>query len=158
MTTTPHTPHPGDGYRREYATTVVGTPTQLANVLTNHRTAGTLIAAGRPFELPYSPGRYQIRIRLREIVPVRPPVRVTSVGEHAKTRAARSRRRSRAPVITTVVGVVVGLLAVAAYLIGQLVELITAHAGLILSVLVLTAILAALAARGSGRRRHCPGC
>src|SRR6266542_1462272 len=126
MTTTPH---PGDGYRRrEHATTVVGTPTQLANGITNHRTAGTLIAAGRPFPLAYDPGRYQIRIRLREPGPARPPVRVTSTGEHTTIRAARSRRRRRVPVITTVVGVVAGLLAVAAYLIGQLVELITAHA------------------------------
>jgi hypothetical protein len=47
---------------------------------------------------------------------------------------------------------------VAAYLIGQLVELIAAHAGLVLGVLALAALLAGLTAgRGSGRR-HCPGC
>jgi hypothetical protein len=158
MTTTPH---PGNGYRREYATTVVGTPTQLANVLTNHRTAGTLIAAGRPSALAYQPGRYQIRVRLRETVPARPMVRVTSIGQYAKTRAARPRRRRRSPVpvvITAVVGVVAGLLAVAAYLIGQLVELIVAHAGLILGVLALAALLAATATRRGSGRRHCPGC
>jgi hypothetical protein len=153
MTTTP----PGDGYRREYATTVVGTPTQLANVITNHRTAGTLIAAGRPFALPYNPGRYQIRIRLRTSVPARPPVRVTSIGEHATMRASSSRRRNRVPVITAVVGVVAGLLAVAAYLIGQLVELIAAHAGLLLGVLALAALAASATRRRTGRR-HCPGC
>ena len=156
MTTTPH---PGDGYRRrEHATTVVGTPTQLANVITNHRTAGTLIAAGRPFPLAYDPGRYQLRIRLRESVPARPMVRVTSVGQYAKTRAVGSRRRSRVPVITAVVGVVAGLLAAAAYLIGQLVGLIAAHAGLVLGVLALAALLAASATRRRTGRRHCPGC
>jgi len=154
MTTTP----PGDGYRREYATTVVGTPTQLANVLTNHRTAGTLIAAGQPFAVAYRPGRYQLRIRLRESVPARPMGRVTSVGEHATMRAVRSRRRRRVPVVTAVVGVVAGLLAVAAYLIGQLVELITAHAGPVLGVLALAALLAATATRRCTGRRHCPGC
>jgi uncharacterized membrane protein (UPF0136 family) len=154
MTTTP----PGDGYRREYATTVVGTPTQLANVITNHRTAGTLIAAGRPFALPYHPGHYQIRVRLRESAPARPPVRVTSIGEHTQTRAVRSRCRHRVPVITAVVGVVAGLLVVAAYLIGQLVELIATHAGLVLGVLALAALLAATATRRRTGRRHCPGC
>jgi hypothetical protein len=154
MTTTT----PGDGYRREYATTVVGTPTQLANVITNHGTAGTLIAAGRPFALAYRPGHYQIRIRLRETVPARPMVRVTSIGEHASIRASRSRRRRRVPVVTAVVGVVAGLLAVAAYLIGQLVALIASHAGLLLGVLALAALLAATATRRRSGRRHCPGC
>jgi hypothetical protein len=156
MTTTPH---PGDGYRREHATTVVGTPTQLANLLTNHRTAGTLIAAGRPFPLAYKPGRYQIRVRLREPGPARPTVRVTSVDQYAKTRPVGSRRRSRVPVvITAVVGVVAGLLAVATYLIGQLVELIAAHAGPVLGVVALAALLAATATRRRTGRRHCPGC
>jgi hypothetical protein len=157
MTTTPHTPPPGDGYRREYATTVVGTPTQLTNVITNHRTAGTLIAAGRPFPLAYRPGRYQLRIRLREPVPARPMVLAASIGEQAQVRAVRSRRRSRVPVVTAVVGVVAGLLAVAAYLIGQLVELITAHAGPVLGVLALAALAASATRRRTGRR-HCPGC
>ena len=154
MTTTP----PGDGYRREYATTVVGTPTQLANVLTNHRTAGTLIAAGRPFPLAYDPGRYQLRIRLRDSGPARPPARVTSVGQYAKTRVVRSRRRRRVPVVTAVVGVIAGLVAVAAFLIGQLVELVAAHAGLVVGVLALAALLAATATRRRPGRRHCPGC
>lgn len=155
MTTTP----PGDGYRREYATTVVGTPTQLANVITNHHTAGTLIAAGRPSALAYDPGRYQIRVRLRESGPARPTVRVTSVGQYAKTRPVGSRRRSRVPVaVTAVGGVVVGLLAVAAYLIGQLVELINAHAGPVLGVLALAALLTATATRRRTGRWHCPGC
>jgi hypothetical protein len=155
MTTTPH---PGNGYRREYATTVVGTPTQLANVLTNHRTAGTLIATGRPLALPDDSGRFQLRIRLREPVPAGPSVRVTPIGEHAKMRAVRSRRRHRVPVVTAVVGVVAGLLAVAAYLIGQLVEFIAAQTGLVLGVLALAALLAATATRRRSGRRHCPGC
>jgi hypothetical protein len=86
-------------------------------------------------------------------------VRVTSVGQYAKTRPVGSRRRSRAPVvITAVVGVVAGLLAMAAYLIGQLVALIAAHAGPVLGVLALAALLAATATRRRTGRRHCPGC
>jgi hypothetical protein len=91
-------------------------------------------------------------------MPARPPVRVTSVGEHATMRAARPRRRRRVPVVTAVVGVVAGLLAVAVFLIGQLVELIAAHAGLLLGVLALAAFLAASATRRRTGRRHCPGC
>jgi hypothetical protein len=47
---------------------------------------------------------------------------------------------------------------VAAYLIGQLVGLIAAHAGLVLGVLALAALLAASATRRRTGRRHCPGC
>ncbi len=71
----------------------------------------------------------------------------------------RNRRRTRIAVIaTTVTGAVAGLLTAAAYLLGQLVELIAAYAGLILGVLALAAILAGLTARRSSGRRHCPGC
>ena len=88
-----------------------------------------------------------------------PTVRVTSVSEHARTRTRRPRRTRIAVIVTTITGTAVGLLAVAAYLIGQLVELIAAHAAQVIGVLVLAAILAALAARRkSSGRRHCPGC
>jgi hypothetical protein len=135
--------------------TVTGTATQLANIVANHRNAGTLVALTAPRPVG---DRLQVVIRIRENVPARSPVRVTSLGAHATMRAARSRRRHRVPVITAVVGAVAGLHAMAAYLVGQLVELIVAHAGLVLGVLALAALLAGLTAgRGSGRR-HCPGC
>ncbi|BCJ55082.1 hypothetical protein Asp14428_65570 [Actinoplanes sp. NBRC 14428] len=136
--------------------TVTGTPAQLANIVANHRNAGTLVALTAPRPVPGD--RFQVVIRLREYQTTPPTVRVTSVGEHARTRIRRSRRTRTAVVVTTITGTAAGLLAVAAYLIGQLVEFIAAHAGLILSVLALAAILAALAARSSSRRRHCPGC
>jgi hypothetical protein len=136
--------------------TVTGTATQLANIVANHRNAGTLIAMTAP--RPVTGDRLQVVIRIRELRSSRPPVRVTSVGAHATMRAVRSRRRRRVPVITAVVGAAAGLLAVTAYLVGQLVELIAAHAGLILGVLALAALLAGRTARRGSGRRHCPGC
>jgi purine-cytosine permease-like protein len=137
--------------------TVTGTPVQLANIVANHRDAGTLIALTAP--RPVTADLFQVVIRLREPAPARPTVRVTSVADHARTRIRRPRSGTRtAVIVAAVTGTVAALVAAAAYLIGQLVELIAAHAALILGVLVLAAILAALAARGSDRRRHCPGC
>jgi hypothetical protein len=136
--------------------TVTGTATQLANLVANHRSAGTLIALTAPRPVG---DRFQVIIRLREHQPTPPIVRVTSAGEHAGTRIRRSHRTRIAVIVTTITGTVAGLVAVAAYLIGQLVELIAAHAALILCVLALAAILATAAARrGSSGRRHCPGC
>jgi hypothetical protein len=138
--------------------TVVGTPAQLANLIANHRNAGTFVLASTP--CPLTGGRFQTVIRLREPVPAPPTIRFTSVGDHARARmrARRSRRTRIGVIVAAITGTVAGLLAVAAYLLGQLVELITAHAGPILGVLVLAAILAAVAARGGSGRRHCPGC
>lgn len=134
---------------------VTGTPTQLANIVANHRNAGTFVALTAPRPVG---DRFRVVIRLREFQPTRPTVRVTSVGEHARTRFRRPRRARIAAIAATATGVVAGLVTAAAFLIGQLVEFVTTHAAPILGVLVLAAILAALAARGSGRRRHCPGC
>jgi VIT1/CCC1 family predicted Fe2+/Mn2+ transporter len=131
--------------------TVTGTASQLATLVAHHRNAGTLVALTAP--RPVTGDRFQVVIRLRERVPARPTVRVTPAGGHART-LRRSRRTRTAVIVTAITGTIAGLVAVAAYLIGQLVELIAAHAALILGVLVLAAI-AALAARGSGRR-HCP--
>jgi len=135
--------------------TVTGTLAQLANIVANHRNAGTLVALTAP--RPVTGDLFQVVIRLREHAPAQPTMRVTSVGEHARTRIRRPRRRTRfAVIVTAITGTVAGLLTVA-YLLGQLVELIATHAASILGVLVLVAILAGL---GSGRsgRRHCPGC
>jgi hypothetical protein len=155
------TTHATDRHRRPAAGhyinrdhTVTGTATQLANIVANHRTAGTLVAFTRPRPVG---DRFQVTIRLREYPPT---TRVTSVGEYARTRVQRRTRRTRtAVIVTTITGTIAGAAAVAAYLIGQLVEFITDHAGQLLGVLVLAAIIAAAAARRSSTsRRHCPGC
>jgi hypothetical protein len=137
--------------------TITGTAGQLANIVANHRNAGTLVALTAPRPVG---DRFQVVIRLREYQPARPTTRVTSVSAHARTRIRRPRRRARfAFIVTAITGIVAGLVAVAAYLIGQLVELIAAHAALILGVLALAVILATAAARrSSSGRRHCPGC
>jgi hypothetical protein len=135
--------------------TVTGTATQLANLIANYRDAGTLVALTAPRRV--TADLFQVVIRLREPVPARPAIRVTSVGEHAHTRVKRL-RRTRVVVVTTVTATITGLAAVAAYLIGQLVELIAAHAALIVGVLALVALLAGLCSGRSGHRRHCPGC
>jgi hypothetical protein len=127
--------------------TVTGTPTQLANIVANHRNAGTLVALTEPRRVG---DRFQVDIRLREYQPTRPTARVI--------RIRRSRRTRIAVIVTAITATATGLVAVAAYLIGQLVEFVTAHAGLILAVLALAAILAAAVSRRSSGRRHCPGC
>ncbi|GIE90885.1 hypothetical protein [Actinoplanes regularis] len=137
--------------------TVTGTATQLANLLANHRAAGTLIAVRPPRWM--TGDRFQVDIRIRELQPTRPAVRVTSAGQYARTRVRRPRRTRIAVIVTAITGTIAGLAAVATYLIGQLVELIAAHAAQILGVLALAAILAIAAARrNSSGRRHCPGC
>ncbi|BFU43388.1 hypothetical protein [Krasilnikovia sp. MM14-A1004] len=128
---------------------VVGTVAQLVNLITRHRAAGTLVAITTP--RPLSADRFQVVMRLRE--PIRPGRRVTSVGDYARTRAAqRSRRRTRVAAFT---GTIAGLLAVGAFLLGQLAEIATAHAAPILGVLGLAALAAGLTRRP---RRHCRGC
>jgi hypothetical protein len=132
-----------------------GTAEQLAAVLANHRSAGTLIAATGPGYL--QDGSQVIAIRIREYQPGHPTQQVTSAGQHARTRIQRPHRL--AVIVTAITGTAAGLLAAAAYLLGQLVELIAAHAGLVLTVLVLAALaLAAAARRRSSKGRHCPGC
>jgi uncharacterized membrane protein YbhN (UPF0104 family) len=129
--------------------TITGTPGQLARLIANHATAGTLIAATAP--RPLADGRSRIILRLRDTAPATTPpqpVRVTR----------RPRRAGRiAALALTAAGVITSLLAAVAYLLGQLVEFITAHATTIAAIGIALAVLAALAARTSNRR-HCPGC
>jgi VIT1/CCC1 family predicted Fe2+/Mn2+ transporter len=137
--------------------TVTGTPAQLANLIANHRNAGILVALTAP--RPVTADLFQVVIRLRETTPTRPLARVTSVGAYARTRARRSRRTRLAVIVTAITGTTAGLLAVTAYLLGQLVELIVAHAAVVLTALALAAVLAGLTGhRRASRRRHCPGC
>jgi len=145
------TPAAGHYIRRDH--TVIGTADQIANLINHHRDAGTLIAATTP--CPLTGGRFQTTIWVRVPVPARP----TTLGQQSRIRTRRPRRRTRiAVMVTAVTGTLAGLVALAAYLLGQLVELIAAHAGLILGALALAAILAGLSTRRSSGRRHCPGC
>jgi hypothetical protein len=155
MTTTPLPYLPDSG--TSYATTVIGTADQLTTLIANHRTAGTLIAVGRPFALPYRPGHYQLRIRLRNQL-ARPTTQITPMAERASTRSRRRRRTRIAATITAVTGGIAGLTAVAAYLLGRLVELIAAHLGLLLGVVAVALLLAALVRAGACPGIHCPGC
>lgn len=155
MTTTIRTGRPvtaraaGHYIHRDH--TITGTPTQLANIVANHRHAGTLVAMTAP--RPLTGDRFQLVIRVRE--PQQTTPTATVIGGNVRV----SRRTRIAVIATAVTGAVAGLVAVAAYLLGQLVELITAHAGLILAVLAPAAILTTAAARrSSSGRRHCPGC
>jgi hypothetical protein len=133
--------------------TVTGTTAQLANVVANHRNAGTLIALTAP--RPVTGDRFQLVIRLREYQPTRPTTRVTSAGDYTRSRIRRP-RRSRAAVVAAVTGVAAGILTVAAYLLGQLVAFIAAHAAILIGALVLIGLLALGGLLRSGR--HCPGC
>jgi hypothetical protein len=152
-TNRPATQRAAGHHYRDHA--VTGTPAQLANLIANHRNAGTLVALTPPRPVG---DHFQMVIRLREHQPTRPTVRVESVGDHARTRASRPRRTRISVIVTAVTSVIAGLVTAAAYLVGQLVELITTHAGLILGVLALAAVLAAAAARRTSSGRHCPGC
>jgi hypothetical protein len=127
-------------FDRDY--TVTATTAQLANLVARHRSAGTLVAVT---SLGPVGDRWRVILRLREYQP-------------ARTSNRRSRRIRIAVIVTAVTGTVAGLVAVAAYLIGQLVELIAAHAGPVLGVLALAALLAGTATRRRTGRRHCPGC
>ena len=136
---------------------ITGTPAQLANIVTNHNNAGTLVGIS---ELrPLSGGRLNMVIRLRETQKARPNVRVTSAGEYARTRTQQNRRSRRTrTTILAITGTLVGLAAVAAFLIGQLVELIATHAAVSLGVFLALVFTAMAARRRSSSRRHCPGC
>ncbi|MDI6098190.1 hypothetical protein QLQ12_06180 [Actinoplanes sp. NEAU-A12] len=158
-TTRPGRPatRPAAGHYINRHHTVTGTATQLANIVANHRNAGTFAGMSAPRPVPGD--RFQVDIRIREYQPIRPTARVTSAGAYARTRVQRPRRTRIAVIVTAVTGTIAGLAAVAAYLIGQLVELIAAHAALLLGVLAVAAILAVAATRrSSSSGRHCPGC
>jgi hypothetical protein len=133
------------GYRDH---TIVGTPAHIGNVLANHTRTGTLVAATAPRPATTNPDdpRVLIRVRLRAA----PPLTRTN-----RLRAGRQTRRITA-IAVTATAAVTGVLAATAYLLGVLVEFVTAHPAQIGGVLVVLAILGALGSRTT--RRHCPGC
>jgi hypothetical protein len=152
----PQLTFPRPNYRDHFIT---GTPAQLAAIWNNHRQAGTLITWLKPRLL--DDGSYQMMLRLRTAPPDTRPqaTRPAQVSVAAPSAYQRPRLFGRkAVIVTAIAGTIAGLLAAVAYLLGKLVELITAHAALILGVLALAAIIAAATARRSSGRRHCPGC
>ncbi len=121
---------------------VVGTPAQIANLLANHTAAGTLVAATAARPMPGPDTRVRVFVRLAA----------------APQTGSVERRPGRIVALAlAAAGGLAGIAAIAAYLLGQLVAFVTAHAAQIVGVIVLAAILAALI--GSRRTgRHCPGC
>ena len=140
--------------------TVVGLPDQVANILRNHSTAGTLVAVTAPRRVSPTDPRIRVGVRLLDTTPASQPV--TSLQEHITNRvqpARRQRIRRHIAIATTAAAVVVALVVTVAYLVGQLVAFLVDNAALIAGLLAVAAlILAALrGATGSGKR-HCPGC
>jgi hypothetical protein len=155
--------------------TVVGAPDHIANLITNHHSAGTLLGASQV--IPLDGGRVAVKLRLRDTTPA-PPVVIPASRSSGYTtrrpadtadmgykltirvRSARSRRRRRTLTIAAITAVaVVTLLALAAYLVAQLVALVVEHAAILAGLAGLTLlVLAALRSGGSTGRRHCPGC
>ncbi|MET8350907.1 hypothetical protein [Micromonospora sp. NPDC005206] len=150
------------GYRDH---TLIGLPEQVANVIRNHHTAGTLVSMTAP--RPVSPTDPRIRVALRLVdttttttttTAAPRPVRVTSLRTHITDRARprRVRRTRRVIAITTAAGTVLaGAIAAVVYLVAFLIH----HAALIAGLLAVAAlILAALRGSTGSGKRHCPGC
>ncbi|MEV0810677.1 hypothetical protein [Micromonospora sp. NPDC050200] len=143
------------GYRDH---TLIGLPDQVANVIRNHHTAGTLISLSAPRPVSPTDPRIRVALRLVDTTAGPRPVRVTSLRTHItdRVRPRRSRRTRRVIAITTAVAIVVaGLVAAAFYLVAFLID----HAAIIAGLLAVAAlILAALRGTAGSGKRHCPGC
>ena len=144
--TTHSTTRPRPGYRDHQ---IVGTAAQIGNVLANHARHGTLIAATAPRAATTNPNDARVRIRVR--------LRTTPTETTRPARPRFTGRTRRIVAVTTAVtAAVAGVLAAAAYLLGALVEFLTAHATQIGAGLIVLALAALLGVRTT--RRHCPGC
>jgi hypothetical protein len=162
---------------------VIGTPDQLANLLANHTTAGTLLGVSAP--QPRDNGRYAIVVRLADrtatgaVVPARPtPAPPHAPGRRPTTprpatrtptaevdykliiriRSARTQRRRR---LILIVAVALTLAAALAYAVGYLISRLTVLTVDLPTLLGLAGVLLLIAAALSGgppSRRHCPGC
>jgi hypothetical protein len=71
--------------------TVVGNPDQLANLIANHTTAGTLLGISAP--QPRQDGRLAVVLRLRDTTPQLP----TRQREHRAAPVTRTHRPARSP-------------------------------------------------------------
>ena len=130
--------------------TVVGLPEQVANVIGNHRAAGTLIAMTVPRPVSATDPRIRVAIRLATPLPAIRTRPATTVTRRVP------RGLGLAAAITAAALVVI---AAGAWLVAQVVAFITAHAAVIVGAIVLAAITVGLliTATTSGKR-HCPGC
>jgi hypothetical protein len=134
------------GYR-DY--TLIGPPRHVLTVIANHRAAGTLVAVHTPRAISTDDPVVRVRLRLRDI----PPIPATAIPS-----AGRPVARRIGAMVAAVAAPVLGVVLAVAYLIGQLVEWITAHAATLAGLGVLTILLIAAAMHGTRRSRHCPGC
>jgi phage-related tail protein len=147
MTTHYAAARPLTGYQDH---TIVGTPAHIANVLANHTRTGTLVAATAP-RAAKNPADARVTVHVR----LRTPAESTT-ARPIRPRLPRRTRRLLAAAVTATTAVI-GVITAVAYLIGALVEFVTAHAAQLLGALTVLAVLAALI--GSRRTgRHCPGC
>ncbi|MET8353460.1 MULTISPECIES: hypothetical protein [unclassified Micromonospora] len=143
------------GYRDH---TLIGLPEQVANVIRNHHSAGTLVSMTAPRPVSPTDPRIRVALRLVDTTAGPRPVRVTSPRTHITDRARprRVRRTRRVIAITTAAGTVLaGVIAAVAYLVAFLAD----HAAIIAGLLAVAAlILAALRGCTGSGKRHCPGC
>jgi hypothetical protein len=148
------------GYRDH---TLIGLPEQVANVIRNHHSAGTLVSMTAPRPVSATDPRVRVELRLVDAnpAPVNRPVRTTSLGGHILGLVQPSRKRRTRRVIAITIATttaIAGLIAVAVYLVGQLVAFLADHAAIIAGLLAVAAAITALLSRTSSRKRHCPGC
>ncbi|PWR12487.1 hypothetical protein DKT69_23900 [Micromonospora sicca] len=145
------------GYRDH---TLIGLPEQVANVIANHQSAGTLISMTAPRPISATDPRIRVAVRLVDTTtPAIRPVRVTSLRMHITDRVQPRRTRRRVAIAATIAAVFTVLVAAIAYLVGQLVTFLVEHAAIIAGLLTITAlILAALRGTTGSGKRHCPGC
>ncbi|MFX0593315.1 hypothetical protein [Melissospora conviva] len=136
--------------------TVVGLPEQVANVIRNHRAAGTLIAMTVPRPVSATDPRVRVGIRLAQPLP---SVQVDSIGQYIADRHRTRNHTRRVALVVALTAAAVAVIAAGAWIVAQVVAFITAHAALIVGAIVLAAIAAGLliTATTSGKR-HCPGC
>jgi hypothetical protein len=142
--------------------TYIATPADLMQYINGYRNQGALVAMTLPEPAEHD-GYYRTVLRVR--VPYDPATERAARTLHTNLRRSQQTRRTRpgkriAVIAVTVTGTIAGLAAIGAFLIGQLVEAVTAHAGQILAVLALVAVIATAITRRSksDSGRHCPGC
>ena len=137
--------------------TVVGLPEQVANVIRNHRAAGTLIAMTVPRPVSATDPRVRVGIRLAQPLP---SMQVDSIDQYIADRhRTRNHTRRQVALVVALTAAAVAVIAVGAWLVAQVVAFVAAHAAVIVGAIVLAAITAGLllTATTSGKR-HCPGC
>jgi hypothetical protein len=138
--------------------TVIGSPAQIRNVIANHRAAGTLIAVDPPETVSAADHTVRVRLRLCDAPPAPTPV-MPSAAQPAGWPTHRRRLGRISAVVLAVAAPVLGVVAAAAYLLGRLVEWVTAHPATIAGAAAAVALITAALLRGTGRgNRHCPGC